>query len=116
MSILFIQTATPHSSIRAQEGLDALLMGSAFSECSVLFLGSAVQQLRSNQSPEAIGRKDFAKGFGALKDYGVNNVYCLDSDMDAHGISSSELLLDVKRVSASEIRTLIDQHDKVLTF
>jgi sulfur relay (sulfurtransferase) DsrF/TusC family protein len=44
-SLLFVLTSAPHGRINAQEGLDALLMGSAFADCSALFLGDGILQL-----------------------------------------------------------------------
>ena len=52
-SILFLFSTPPHGSINAQEGLDALLMGSAFARCSAVFTGEGVLQLVNGQEPEA---------------------------------------------------------------
>ena len=115
-SILFIQTTAPHSSVKAQEGLDALLMGSAFTACSVLFLGNGVTQLTSKQDPEKLGLKNFAQGFSALVDYGVTRVYCRKDDLEHHNLAPKDLLIEVEVLSSKDIRDLIHEHDTVLSF
>ena len=40
--LLFVQSHPPHGSLFGQEGLDAILAGSAFIECGVLFLGDGI--------------------------------------------------------------------------
>ena len=79
--ILFTQSRPPHGGINAQEGLDAILMGSAFAECAVLFQGDGVYQLLKHQQPERLGTKNFASTFGALADYGVDQIFCIDEDL-----------------------------------
>lgn len=116
MKLLFIQSAAAHGSVNAQEGLDAVLMGSAFTECSLLFTGNGVLQLLANQAPEALGLKNFSLTFGALADYGVPGVYCRQSDLDRFGLSLNDLVIDVKPLTAEATRRLITDHDQVLNF
>ena len=116
MKLLFIQSAAPHGSVNAQEGLDALLMGSAFSECAVLFSGDGVMQLVSGQDTSGLGTKDFARTFGALRDYGVSRIYCDQADLNRFGLSISDLTIEVSPLDSAGIRALLDEHDKVLSF
>ena len=116
MKLLFIQSAAPHGSVNAQEGLDALLMGSAFSECSVLFTNEGVLQLINLQIPEELGTKDFSKSFGALRDYGVSRIYCRQSSMQRYGLETSDCVIDIEVIGDETIRQLMVEHDKVLNF
>ena len=70
---LFIFSKTPRN-INSQEGFDALLTGSAFGMCSVLFIGDGVYQLLKEQKPEPLGVKNYALGFSALSDYDVDMI------------------------------------------
>ncbi|MBO6555906.1 MAG: sulfurtransferase complex subunit TusC [Pseudomonadales bacterium] len=115
-SILFIFSGAPHTSLNAQEGLDALLMGSAFTECRLLFLGDGVLQLVPDQSGEAIGRRNFPLGYGALNDYGVSKIACRTFDLDAYNLDPGKLLLDVEALDDSACRIWIEDADKVLNF
>lgn len=115
-SILFVFAGTPHTSINAQEGLDALLMGSAFTECRLLFLGAGLTQLISHQDAAQIGRKNYAQGFSALTDYGVTQVACRQSDLEALNLGRDQLSLEIQVLDDAACRHWIDEADKVLNF
>ena len=114
--MLFVFSRPPHGSINAQEGLDALLMGSAFTTCSVLFVGDGVLQLVAGQSTDALGTKNFSLSFGALKDYGVTRIACSMPDLLARGLNNSDFLIEVEPLDAAGMQALIRHHHKVLNF
>ena len=114
--MLFIHTQPPHGSINAQEGLDALMMGSAFATCTSLYVDDGVYQLCKNQNTEALGQKNFSKTFGALKDYGVTQICVCQLSLTERGLSPDDLLLEVEVVDNESIRHLLVAHSKVLTF
>ena len=116
MKLLFIQTCAPHGSINAKEGLDALLMGSAFAECSILFTAEGVLQLVKDQATKNLGIKDASKTFGALLDYGVEDIYCRSSSLQRYGLTQRDLLLDPIIIDDNKAQALIREHDQVLTF
>ena len=115
-SILFIQTEAPHGRINPQEGLDAILMGSAFTRCAVLFIEEGILQLLANQDTARVESKNFSQTYGALEDYGVTELYCSQRGLDKLGLGLSELILKVTPVDDEAIRQLINSHDKVLSF
>jgi tRNA 2-thiouridine synthesizing protein C len=115
-SLLFIQSTAPHGTINAQEGLDALLMGSAFTQCTALFTGPGVLQLVRDQQPDALGFRNFSLGFGALKDYGVTRVYCREDSLHQFDLKPEDLVIPIEVLSEKAIQELISEHDKVLNF
>ena len=115
-TLLFIHTRPPHGSVKAQEGLDALLMGSALAECSALYLGDGILQLLDEQNTEETGQKDFSRTFGALHDYGVEQVYCSKSHLHDQGFELSDLVINVEALADSDIAALLSSHDVVLNF
>ncbi len=115
-SILFIFSGAPHTSLNAQEGLDALLMGSAFTDCRLLFLDKGLLQLLKDQNAEPIGRKNYTQGFGALADYGVSQIACRRSDLEKYDLLLDQLSLDVQPLDHDACRRWIDSADRVLTF
>ena len=115
-SLLFIQSCPPHGSVNAQEGLDALLMGTAFAECSVLFTGTGVLQLLNEQETSALGVKAFSASFAVLKEYGVKHVYCCHLSMETFGLSANDLVIDVEPISEAEMRRVIMGHGRILNF
>lgn len=115
-SILFVQTLPPHGRCNGREGLDALLMGSAFTETALLFVAEGPLQLVKGQAPAALGSRDYAKGFAALAGYGVSEVYCSQSALDDHGLAADDLLIPVQPVGAQDIRALFKRYDRIVTF
>ena len=116
MKLLFIQTSAPHGRINAQEGLDALLMGSAFADCSLLFTAEGILQIARNQSTSGLGLKDFSRTFEALQDYGVEEIYCRSESIRQYGLSVDDLLLKAVAINDQGIHELLRKHDRVLTF
>ncbi len=115
-SILFVQSAPSYGSFTAQEALDAVLMGSAFTECALLFLGVGVLQLIPAQSPEALPAKNFTASYGALKDYGVTRVYCESAAIEQYNLDVSDLIIEAEVIDAAKIRMLLSEFDTVLNF
>ena len=113
---LFVQDKPPHRTIIGQEGLDVILMGSAFTECTVLLLEDGIYQVLSDQKTEKLGTKDYSVSYKALKDYGVQNIYCCQSHLDHRDLSVNDLTVPVHPVSEAEVRDLFDAHDVILSF
>jgi tRNA 2-thiouridine synthesizing protein C len=115
-TILFVFSRPPHGSINAQEGLDALLMGSAFTTCSVLFVGDGLLQLVSGQTTEELGARNFSLSFGALKDYGVTHIACSKPDLMARGLNKDDFLIEVEPLDTPGMQAFVRDHEKVLNF
>ncbi len=115
-SILYAFSRPPYGGINAQEGLDALLMGSAFTDCAVLLVGDGLLQLISGQSTDALGTKQFTLGYGALRDYGVTRIACAKADMIAHSLNADDFIVDVEVLDHAGMQKLINEYDRVLNF
>jgi len=114
--ILLTQSKSPYSAINAQEGLDAILMGSAFAECAVLFQGDGIYQLLKHQNPATLGTKNFTATFGALADYGVEQIYCIDEELTERQLAPTELVIPVIPITRSGLCDFIREFDLVLDF
>jgi tRNA 2-thiouridine synthesizing protein C len=113
--LLFVFTQTP-GSINAQEGFDALLMGSAFSTCSALFLGDAIYQLLADQDPSTVGSKNYSMGFAALADYGVTDIYCSASQQSGKALTAEDFVIPLQALDDLAVRQLFVEHQTVLNF
>jgi tRNA 2-thiouridine synthesizing protein C len=113
--LLFIQSHAPHGSIKGQEVLDACLMGSAFAQCTLVFLADGVYQLRP-QKTEALGVKDYSVSYGALRDYGVEQVYCLRTDLEQRQLNPEDFVVPVEVIDEPAFQQLIAEAKQVLTF
>ncbi len=115
-SILFIQSSRPHGNIAGQEGLDAIMMGSAFTECGVLFAGDAVLQLVKNQDTAGIATRNYAVTYGALKDYGVGAIYCDGTSLERYNLALDDLSIDVTPLDGEGMRDLLLKYDRTISF
>lgn len=114
---LFVFTEAPYQSARVREGLDAVLLGSAFGiELSVLFTHNAVFSLVSGQHASENGLKPFTKAFAALPDFDVDKIYLDHASALARGIEESHLMLDAQMLEADEIKSLFKQQNRIFTF
>lgn len=115
-SLLFVQSRAPHGSIAGQEGLDAVLAGSAFTTCRILLIEDGVFQLVRDQQTGALGTKDFSVTYGALADYGVEPVYVSVSHLAARGLTTDDLVIDTVAVDDDQVRRLLADADVILSF
>lgn len=116
MRLLFIQSKPPHGTLFGQEGLDAILAGSAFAPCAVLFLGDGVFQLLKDQNPAALGSRDYSVSYEALADYGVEDLYCTEVDLAARGLTPADLIVTPTLLSTDEVGELFDSASAILDF
>ncbi len=92
-----------------------ILIGAAFEqEVRVAFVDDGVWQLITEQSPSAIGAKDFAKGLRALEMYDVRDVYVDGASLAQRGLTKEHLMMDVTIVSEEELARVFEQQDVVL--
>ena len=114
---MYVSRRAPHGSIRAQEGLDALLMAVAFEQAvSVAFMDDGVYQLKRDQDPGRIGLKNFCAGFPSLGFYDVHDVYAERESLALRGLRREDLLMPVRVVAAAALGALMEEHDVVMTF
>ena len=114
---LYLNRRAPHGTGYAHEGLEALLMGLAFDqEVCVLFMDDGVYQLKRDQQPESLGRKNFAAGFRSLELYDMTSIFVEAESLTSRGLLPQDLLIDVTVLSSEEIGALIDEQDVVYSF
>ena len=107
-SILFIQSHRPL--LANQEALDALLMGSAFIRCGLLFLADGILHLVKQQDDEL----KMTEGYAKLRDYGVTEIFCDAASLEQYGLDLSDLVIEVTPRSKGELAKLVQQYDRVL--
>lgn len=113
--LVFLNRDAPHGSIRAQEALEAVLLGAAFDQrVSLLFMDDGVQQLRRGQDTAALGVKDFARAFRALADYGLEHIAVSRRCLEARGLTPGDLLIAVELLDDAQSAALLDGADVVL--
>lgn len=113
---LFILRHAPYGTAFGREGLDAILMSSAFVPTAVLLLGDGVFQLAREQHPETLDFKNHAATFRALEQYDVRDVYVSARDLEARALTVEQLSIPVTALSDDEIRELMHDREMILSF
>ena len=123
--MLFIFARAPYGTIYAQEALDILLVGAAYDQSvSVALIDDGVFQLKRGQNPAKSRMKQFTRAYGALDDFGVEEVLIESESLQLRGMNVSDLL-EIRRddgssmtriVSTSELTQIIECHEVVLQF
>ena len=113
---LFVNRKAPYGTIYALETLETVLISAAFEQdVSVVFMDDGVFQLKKEQNTAAIGMKNFSPTFRALEGYDVEKLYVEKESMEARGLTTDDLVVDVEVMSSLELQDLMDAQDVVLS-
>ena len=116
-AICIISTKTPYQGQSAREALDAALVSASYDiPTTLILMGDGVYQLLAGQSPEQLPRKNVSSLFKALPLYGIDTIYVDAESMSERGLTTKQLLPNHTLLSPPELRQLLQQHPKVLSF
>ena len=82
----------------------------------MLFQGDGLYQLLKHQQPDDLGTKNFAATFGALADYGVDQIFCTREDLLDRQLDTEELVIPMTTIRQDTICEFISTFDLVLDF
>ncbi|OZG73621.1 sulfurtransferase TusC [Hahella sp. CCB-MM4] len=115
--LLFVFSNSPFGNALGAEGLDAVLAASVFDQdVTLIFQLDGIYQLMKDGDTADIGIKDHRKGFKALEMYGVDTILVDAMDMEARGITESQLAIPAQPVDRTKITETIHQADAIFTF
>jgi len=115
-NLLIISRQAPYGTAYGKEALDAVLMASAFTSVTVLFMDDGIFQLKKNQQADSVGIKDYSPAFAALEQYEVTDILVSFGDLIDRGMTESDLVISANAVSDGEIRQVMMNSDMVLSF
>jgi len=114
---MFVNRTAPHGTVYALESLEVVLITAAFDQdVSLVFIDDGVWQLKKGQQTKGIETKNFSPTYRALEGYDVEKLYVERESLAARGLTEDDLIVDVNVLSASELGTLMDEQDVVLSF
>lgn len=114
--ILVINHSSPFLHQNGREALDTALIFAAIDQhVSVLFQGDAVLCLKPDQQPQAAQLKDYFKTLKTLDLYDVEHLYVCQQSLNDYQLNAESLSLAVTPLNASEIKTLIEQQEHIVT-
>lgn len=113
--ILFVFRSTPYGSLKAREGIDALLATSVFDlPIKVLFTGDGVFQLQENQSPTAT--RSIEKSLGALPIYDIDDVYLHQEALAARQMDTNCRSIKTQLLNNQAVAALMHNATHILSF
>lgn len=113
----FINRKAPYGTIYALESLEVVLISAAFDQdVSLVFADDGVYQLKKGQATKAIGMKNFSPTYRALEGYDIEKLFVEKESMEARGLTTDDLIVDVEVLAAAELAALLDEQDVVLSF
>jgi tRNA 2-thiouridine synthesizing protein C len=114
---MFVNRKAPYGTIYALESLEVVLIAATFDQdVSLVFLDDGVFQLKKGQQTKGIETKNFSPTYRALEDYDVEKLYVEKESLDARGLTTDDLLVDVTVLGSAEMGALMDEQDVVLSF
>lgn len=113
---LFVTRHAPYGTSFGKEGLDAVLMGSAFVPITLLFMDDGVFQLKKDQQAAEVGIKDYSATFAALNHYGVEDIYVSVQCLGKRGLQVEDLVIPVQAIDDDAIMELMKNKDVILSF
>ncbi len=113
---MFVNRKAPHGTIYALEVLEMVLISAAFDQdVSLAFVDDGVYQIKKDQDPAAVDMKNFSKTYRALEGYDIEQLYVEKESLEERGLTEDDLLVDVQVKSRSEMASLMDSMDVVLS-
>lgn len=115
--LLVILRHPPHGSSWLREGLDVALVAAAFGQAvSLLFQDEGVLALLKEQQAGPLGQKGTAATLDMLAMYDIESLYIDAEALNRFGLHADALQLPATQVDADAIKSLLNQHQQVLTF
>jgi tRNA 2-thiouridine synthesizing protein C len=115
--ILLLFRHGPHGRAGGREGLELALAALAFDhQVDALFMGDGVLLLKHGQDTHQAHLKDYAPGFRALLQHGLERAVVIGEDLAQRGLQPSDLQLAAERMDAPAAARWIAEHEVCLSF
>jgi tRNA 2-thiouridine synthesizing protein C len=88
---MYVNRRPPYGTIYAWESLEVVLIGAAFDQEVIAFIGDGVFQLTANQDTANSGFKNFSPTYAALGDYDVTKIYVERESLEERGLTIDDL-------------------------
>ncbi len=115
--VLVVSRHSPYGSGLARAALDTALAAAAFDHTpSLLFAGDGVLQLLPAQDSSAIGQRNQARVLDSLPLYDIERLFVDEAALASYQLAPSDLTVNVQVLNDSEIRQLLLNHRRILSF
>ncbi len=115
--VAMLMRKAPYGTVYPAEGFRAMTGIAVFEmNVCVVFVDDGVYLLARGQDPSGIDMKSLADGFVGLPDVGIKEFYVHDESLAQRGLTTEDLVMDAKAVSAAEIQQILAGCTAVLPF
>ncbi len=116
--ILLVSRHAPYGSSLAREAIDAALAAAIYDQdLSILFMDDGIFQLLKNQNAQEIQQKDIGSVLSALTYYDIEKIYLHKESLAQRQITLNELIIeDLYELNNTEVASLLNQQDQILSF
>jgi tRNA 2-thiouridine synthesizing protein C len=116
-NFLLVCRKPPYGDSLAKEAIDIALATAVFEQdLTIVFMGDGVWQLHDNQNSQSINSKNQQKLLSALPLYDINNIVVDTEALQERNINITELFLEAKSLSNSQLSSLFEDADVILNF
>ena len=114
---MFVNRTAPYGTVYALESLEVVLISAAFDQdVSLVFVEDGVFQLKKGQQTKGIETKNFSPIYRALEDYDIEKLYVERESMEARGLTTEDLIVDVEVLGSADLGRLMAEQDVVFSF
>jgi len=113
---LFILRQAPYSSYQNLEAIEtALALATFMQKVSLLFIENGVLQLLRDQNANLIRHKQFTQAYAGLNLFDIKDVFVSNTALNQFGLRKEDLNSNITIINNSQIATLMQQNDIVIT-
>jgi tRNA 2-thiouridine synthesizing protein C len=114
---LFLNRTAPYGTVYALESIEVVLITAAFDQdVTLAFIDDGVWQLKKGQQTKGIETKNFSPIYRALEDYDIEKLYVERESMEARGLTTEDLIVDVEVLGSADLGRLMAEQDVVFSF
>ncbi len=115
MKAVFLIRTCPYGMASAAEAYRAVIGVAGMGiETKAVFVEDGVYSIVKNQNPEGIDMHPIVEAYKQVKEFGAE-LYVHKESLEERGLSPDELI-EAKVINTEELRKLIEDTDKVITF
>lgn len=116
---LFIFQSAPIEEGLTADGLDLCLVAASFEvDLKLLFVGDGVRHIMKPSLDESVSANlpSYTKTFQALADFEIEQCYVLDQSLKKFDLTETDLSIELEKISAEEMRSILRSATEVFNF
>jgi tRNA 2-thiouridine synthesizing protein C len=115
--VAVLMRKAPYGSVYTAEGFRSVMgIGIFDMDVALVFVDDGVYALVKGQNPEKLDMQPLGDGFPMLPEFGVDEFYVHRSSLEARGLSTDDLVVDVELLDDAGLAQLLAECGTVMPF